>query len=288
MTRQTLSKIVALTTCLIALGTIAGPAATAASTDQPITLVERKQAAAQDWREHDYPTKNLELAKIQKRFAETVHVAYDVVKGGHGNFTIGMAKDGTITAERLSGKAPTKVAYPPIGPYWPTTRWLNVGWGVTDPTMHPGHPYVCFLPWDGVETEHPMASAVRRWSTYDFPTRWPSDRTAESTECSQLSDYYTADMESGDKETTCNHVWWSAPNDIVISMKGYWDHEAFNWSCFVDAEINTFRTTTTIGLMQGLLWHKGDGSPSVMSQSPNNPLYLWAQTYDWRAKDYYN
>lgn len=234
------------------------------------------------------------LATIQANYARTIHVASDAMRGvrGAGSLEIGVGLDGTVTAKLTGGKAvSTTEAYPSVGPYWDTVRWRDVdNYQIgSDIRAKWGHPFVIFYDTDDLHTIHPMVTSARRWSSNDFVTVWTDDAHTGEFRDWQVNNYWKAQMSSGGRTDTCNHTFMSWDSEMRVNrMIGYWDHEAFNWSCFDVPEINVFRTASHMGIMQGLLWHREDGSPSLMSQSPAGPVYIWPQTYDLRTKDWYN
>lgn len=239
------------------------------------------------------PETNTELAEIRANFGETSHVANEVMNGvqGAGSAEIFIGLDGTVSAKLLTGRRTAAVDYPSVGPYWEELRWRDVdNYQVgSDTRAKWGHPFVIFYDTDDLHTIHPMVTSARKWSSNDFITVWTDDAVAGQFRDWQVNNYWKAQMSSGARVDTCNHTFMSWDSEMRVNrMIGYWDHEAFSWGCFVTPEINVFRTASQMGIMQGLLWHREDGSPSLMSQSPAGPVYIWPQTYDWRTKDWYN
>jgi len=280
MTRHTVHRIVALTTCLITLGTISLSTATA-SADQPITLVERKQAAAQvptgwDWQARGFPAKQ-----------PTIRGGFT----GPGNYIVNGYPNGDIEIMRAGGNAPASVQdYPKVGPYM-DARWRDTA---------NGHPQLCVEAWAPEQAFHPVETVTVYWSDPDFRLYWGASGAHHPTD-TRRHDYcdddrwpgpYRLDVKQGTQTNTCYHFFTSINEDMLVDRWiVYMDDYAFGGSgqtpaglCWGEAEKNVRFTSRAMGRAIGLLIHDGDGSPSVMA----NPAYIWPSEYDHRTLQWYN
>ncbi len=228
---------------------------------------------------------NSKLDAIKARYAETADVVNQVVQGA-GEFEIGVGVDGTVTAKRLSGKAPTTINFPAIGPYW-SVRWHDAygGHTVLGIPTHLGHPYVCIDSLQDVESRHFIQTVAQDYDIYDFIVEW------SFAGCSSVSSRYNMTTDSGARRDTCNHTYLATETiggvTYVLRRIVYFD-ELIMEACFSDAEINTWRTSTAIGVGLGLLWHLGDGAPSPFAYTAGNSPYIWPQDYDRTVLEWYN
>jgi hypothetical protein len=230
-------------------------------------------------------------AAVPAEPAARPYLAYDWTAAtadanGGRSYIVKHMQDGSwLPTDAKTGKVlPQRMAYPSVGPYWATLRWRDTGPGATSPAR-PGHPYACVSELEDLNSIHPIRTMTTKWDIDDFVVRHNDHLVADETRCAFLSNYYRADVDSGARTDTCNHLFIHATNNIVDRMIGYWDHEAFGWSCFDLAEENVWRTAHTFGAMFGLQFHIGSGAPSVMAGTLN---YIWPQQYDLRTLAWYN
>jgi hypothetical protein len=230
-------------------------------------------------------------AAVPAEPAARPYLAYDWTAAkadanGGRSYVIKHLLDGTWEpTDAKTGKVlPKRVAYPTIGPYWATLRWLNAGPGATSPAR-PGHPYACVMGDGNLDSAHPIKTVTTKWDIDDFVVRHNDHLVVNETRCVFLSNYYRADYEEGARTDTCNHLYVHATNNIVDRMIGYWDTNAFDGECFDLAEENVWRTSHTFGAMFGLQFHHGSGAPSVMAGVLD---YIWPQNYDRRTLAWYN
>lgn len=228
------------------------------------------------------------LTAIQKRYVETAHVVNDVVQGA-GTFNIGIGVDGTVTAKRLSGAAPQTVNYPAVGPYW-SVRWRDSAGGcctVLGENKHAGHPYVCVHAMDvDVERNHPVVAATQDYDQYDFLIEYTN-----LGDCPGTALYERMSVATGAQRNTCSHTYLVTEviNGVTTVKRMIKYLDDLEWAnCFGNFEYNAFNTSGAIGTGTGLLWHRGDGAPSLFSYSTGNSPYIWPTDYDRRTLAYYN